>query len=243
MVKGYLWKLRHAAEAEYARQVRVFLEKDPRASYLDCGCSEGARSRELAGVIGTSRISGVEIDEEAVARAQVAGLVVTRADLNLSLPLPDEAFDVVTALEVIEHLHRPDCFLKELRRLLRPGGYAVLATENLASWHNVFALCCGWQPFSLAQFSEVRAALGNPWGLDRGEAWNPALTRPSFRHCLVLSYRGLKELFQGHGFLVEGMGGAGYYPLPPGVARGASALDPRHSAFLTFKIRKSRRDE
>ncbi|HPQ66964.1 MAG TPA: methyltransferase domain-containing protein, partial [bacterium] len=177
------------------------------------------------------------------ARAQAAGIAVTRSDLNRELPLPDGAFDAVTALEVIEHLHRPDCFLRELRRLLRPGGYAVLATENLSSWHNIFALVFGWQPFSLAQFSEVRAAIGNPWGLDRGEDWNPALTRPSYRHCLVLSYRGLKELFQGHGFEVEGIKGAGYYPLPPAAGRRAAALDPRHSAFLTFKIRKKPGDE
>ncbi len=154
--------------------------------------------------------------------------------------LDDAAFDVVTALEVIEHLHLPDVFLKELRRILKPGAYAVVATENLASWHNIGALLLGWQPFSLAQFSETKAALGNPFGLDRGEDWNPALKYPSFRHCLVLSYRGLKELFEAHGFVVERIAGAGYYPWPVFVARAFSACDPRHSAFLTFKLRKPR---
>ncbi len=240
-MKKYLWKLRQAAEADCARQVRSFLEPLPDARYLDCGCCDGTGSRELAKVIGTDQITGVEIDDESAVRAEAAGIRVIRADLNRRLPLPDESVDVITALEVIEHLHQPDIFLKEIRRYLRPGGYAVIATENLASWHNIFALLFGWQPFSLAQFSEVRAAIGNPWGLDRGEDWNPALTRPSFRHCLVLSYRGLRELFSGHGFRVEETGGAGYYPLPPGAARRAAARDPRHSAFLTFKIRKGRR--
>lgn len=114
----------------------------------------------------------------------------------------------------------------------------MISTENLAAWHNIFALLWVWQPFYLSQFSETRSALGNPWGLDRGEDWNPALRYPSFRHFLVLTYRGLKELFEAHGFKVENIAGAGYYPLPPALARLAAELDPRHCPFLTFKIRK-----
>ncbi|MDP8234749.1 MAG: class I SAM-dependent methyltransferase [Candidatus Erginobacter occultus] len=207
-------------------------------SYLDCGCSDGSRTVKLAERLKTGRLAGVEIVDELTRKAEESQVEVFRSDLNDLIPCPDGSFDVVTALEVIEHLHRPDTFLKELRRVLKPGGYAVLSTENLASWHNIFALFWGWQPFSLSQFSETRAALGNPWGLDRGEGWNPALQLPSFRHCLVLSYRGLKELFQAHGFVVEKVSGAGYYPLPPPMARMSARIDPRHSAFLVFKIRK-----
>ncbi len=237
-MKNYLWKLRHAAEADYAGHVRDFLEPISGGSYLDCGCAGGDRALVLAQHIGAGQIHGVEIVGELADKAQKKGITVIREDLNQGLSLPEAQFDSVTALEVIEHLHSPDVFLKDLYRILKPGGCAVISTENLAGWHNIFALLWGWQPFSLSQFSETRAALGNPWGLDRGEDWNPALKYPSFRHCLVLSYLGLKELFEAHGFKIEEIAGAGYYPLPPTLARLAAGIDPRHCPFLTFKIRK-----
>jgi len=237
-LKRYFWKMRLAAEADYRAQVVSLLDPQPRAAYLDCGCNDGAATAALARRLGTAKVSGVEIVEAAAAAAAARGIEVKKADLTSPIPWPDGSFDVITALEVIEHLPRPDHLGREIFRLLKPGGYAVVATENLASWHNIFALLFGWQPFSLAQFSEKKAALGNPFGLDRGESWNPALSCPWFRHCLVLSYRGLKEFFEAHGFVVERILGAGYYPLPPSLASWVSAADARHSAFLTIRARK-----
>ena len=205
---------------------------------MDCGCNDGEKSIEVAQAMGASNIHGIEVIDYFAKKAEGRGITVTRADLNKELPFPENNFNVIISLEVIEHLHRPETFVKELYRLLRPGGYAIIATENLASWHNIFALLWGWQPFTLSQFSEKKSAIGNPWGLDRGENTNPALKYPSYRHCLVLSYRGIKELFEIHGFTIENFLGSGYYPLPPLPARFMSACDPRHSAFLTIKIRK-----
>jgi len=50
---------------------------------------------------------------------------------------------------------------------------------------------------------------------------------------------GLKDLFETHGFVVETFFGAGYYPLPTGLARLFARCDARHSAFLTIKLRKT----
>jgi len=105
----------------------------------------------------------------------------------------------------------------------------VISTENLASWHNIFSLLFGWQPFSLTNVSGHRLGIGNPLALHRGEK----LSFSSWQHIRVFAYQGLKEIFEVHGFKVKKILGAGLL-LPNFFAR----VDPRHVAFLTIKVRK-----
>ncbi len=72
---------------------------------LDAGCAEG-----------------VDISEEALQFCRKRGLVsVHKADL-LQLPFVDDRFDFVTVLDVLEHLDDDTGALRELRRVLKPGG-------------------------------------------------------------------------------------------------------------------------
>ena len=152
------------------------------------------------------------------------------ADLNGRFPFEDARFDVVTSNQVIEHLVETDNFVSEIFRVLRPGGYAVVSTENLASWHNVAALVLGWQPFSLTNVSQRRSGIGNPLAVHGAEAprWK------SWEHLRVFAHRGLRDLFAVHGFAVESVLGAGYFPLPASVGR----REPRHAALITLKARR-----
>lgn len=55
-------------------------------------------------------------------------------DLNKNrLPYRDGLFDIVTATEVIEHLENPRSFLRDINRVLKPGGLCVLSTPNVLS--------------------------------------------------------------------------------------------------------------
>ena len=69
-----------------------------------------------------------------------------RTDLNEPWPLTNESVDVLHSNQVIEHLPRTDHFMPEVRRVLRPGGYALVSTNNLASCHNIVSLVLGLQP-------------------------------------------------------------------------------------------------
>jgi 2-polyprenyl-3-methyl-5-hydroxy-6-metoxy-1,4-benzoquinol methylase len=61
-------------------------------------------------------------------------------DLNKPLSNHDNAFDVVVAAEVIEHLENPRFMIREIFRILRPGGTALITTPNNESWRSLAAL-------------------------------------------------------------------------------------------------------
>lgn len=230
-LSGWAASLYESAAAENVRSMERLLEPAAgSASLVDLGCDDGSLTMRLASRVGADSIHGVEIVEERAQIAEKRGVHVIRADLNSPMPLGDGTFDVACSNQVIEHLHDTDLFVSEVFRILRPGGYTVVSTENLASWHNIASLLFGWQPFSLTNVSHQSGSIGNPLALHRGEAF----AWKSWEHVRVFAYRGLSELFTAHGFVVESIAGAGYFPLPARIGRSA----PRHAAFITLKARR-----
>lgn len=233
-------KVRQFAAAAFDRamaanidNIVMLLEHDSSAVLLDVGCDDGQLTMQLARAVGTSSVHGVEVVEERANLARSRGVDVSATDLSQGCPYDDGAFDVVCGNQVIEHLADTDRFVAEIFRVLRPGGYAIVSTENLASWHNVLALLFGWQPFSLTNVTSTRMGLGNPLAVHRHSDWEHGET---WQHQRVFAYQGLREIFEAHAFEVEQILGAGYYPLPSRVAR----IDSRHAAFLTVKVRRPR---
>jgi 2-polyprenyl-3-methyl-5-hydroxy-6-metoxy-1,4-benzoquinol methylase len=100
----------------------------PPARLLDVGCGTGdflrvARARGW-------RVSGTELSPYALKAAMADGLAVMGGEV-WEAGFPSDAFDVVTCWHVIEHASDPRRLLEEVRRVLRPGGWLVLATPNL----------------------------------------------------------------------------------------------------------------
>ena len=58
---------------------------------------------------------------------------IRKHDLNDGLPFKGSSFDGVVALEVLEHLFNPYNMMKEIRRVLKPRGYAIISMPNTAS--------------------------------------------------------------------------------------------------------------
>jgi len=75
----------------------------------------------------------------------------TKVDLDTGrVSLPDESADVVAAVETIEHLENPRAFMRELVRLVRPGGWVVVTTPNQLSLLSLLTLALK-QQFSAFQ--------------------------------------------------------------------------------------------
>jgi SAM-dependent methyltransferase len=214
----------HAMDQNMENIVELARSTTPPRSVLDLGCDAGGRTTWIADRVGAREMHGLEIAAERAEIAASRGVQVNLGDLSQPFPYEDESFDLVVSNQVIEHVVDTDNFVREAFRVLKPGGRAVISTENLASWHNVASLIVGWQPFSLTNVSEAAKAVGNPLGIHRGE------TGEARGHLRVFAYRGLRELFTVHGFTVTEILGAGYYPLPSKLAR----IDPRHAAFITL---------
>lgn len=112
---------------------------------LDVGCGDGTLSAMFSRY--SERVAGIEVSQEACKIARSRGVEVARADVeNYAFPFRPESFDVVVAGEVIEHMTDPDHFLQDITRVLKPDGYCILTTPNLASWYNRFLLLFGYQP-------------------------------------------------------------------------------------------------
>ena len=100
---------------------------------LDLGCGGGLVAEPMAR-LGAS-VTGADADAEAlsVARAHAAeaGLAIDyRQAMAEDLVAGGESFDIVLALEIVEHVRNVEEFLASLRRLVRPGGLLVMSTLN-----------------------------------------------------------------------------------------------------------------
>lgn len=208
---------------------------DANARFLDLGCWDGEWTTQVARSIGTSDVNGVEIVEFAAAKARSVGVSVLSGDLGKSLNLPDDSFDVVHANQVIEHVPDVDVFMSEIVRVLKPGGRAIISTENGSSWCNVFAAAMGWQIFSSTNLTTAIGGVGNPFALHKS-ATN---IEPSMRHKTIFNYCGLVEFVTAHGLTDVRRYGAGLFPFPARFGQ----LDIRHSHFITvcaFKKQRAR---
>ncbi len=89
---------------------------------LDVGCGTGGNLEMLAKF---GAAEGVDVSDDALEFCKSKGLTAHKG-LAEKLPFADESFDVVTALDVVEHLDDDIAGLKEMRRVLKTGGTTLI---------------------------------------------------------------------------------------------------------------------
>lgn len=96
-------------------------DREPRI--VDIGCGTGANLKMLSQF---GAAEGVDISQDALEFCRARGLTNVKLGAAESLPYEDGQFDLVTALDVVEHLDDDVAGLREMHRVLRPGGHILL---------------------------------------------------------------------------------------------------------------------
>ena len=104
---------------------------NPNPRILDVGCGTGANLKMLAA---HGRAEGVDISSQAVDFCRERGLNSVRLGAAEQLPYENGSFDLVTALDVVEHLDDDVAGLQEMRRVLRRDGRVLLLFRRLCSF-------------------------------------------------------------------------------------------------------------
>lgn len=188
---------------------------DP-SSALDVGCWTGAflESLQASGISAT----GLELNTDSAATARALGFDVVVADLEADAwaqSLDIERFDVVTYLDVLEHLVRPDRALAQTREILTPDGHVVASIPNVAHVSLRLSLLVG-------QFRYADDGL-----LDR-------------THLRFFTRQSIEQLFREAGYVIDSVekvrrpAAAGGFNLPASLASLEDvvlSLDPDADAF------------
>lgn len=139
--KAYAKKLGYPISENYSSLVRLLVSIFPPATdfpafrepgtLLDVGCGAGQYLLEMKSL--GWNVKGVELSEHAVKAAQSAGLDVVCGTLE-SAKLDSSVFAVIRLNDVLEHVPDPHALLKEIHRILVPGGHLQVTLPNLDAW-------------------------------------------------------------------------------------------------------------
>lgn len=126
----------------------------PGASVLDVGCGPGTITVDMAERVAPGRVVGLDAAADVIAKASALGESLENVEFVVgnayALDYADDSFDVVHAHQTLQHVARPVEVLRELRRVVKPGGVVAVRdvdyagtiihprTEGIAAWEALY---------------------------------------------------------------------------------------------------------
>lgn len=161
------------------KEALTLVEEDSKSEILDIGSADGTFSEVLFNKIRPKRLVGIDVLESSVnyANNRFSGTKNMRfvvADAH-ALPFKKEEFSVVFCLEVLEHVFNPEQVIKEIKRVLKPGGYVIALVPS----ENMLFKIIWWF-----------------WTKMKGRIWNVA-------HVQEFGHHSLRQVFLAQGFTVD----------------------------------------
>ncbi len=127
LARRYDWRWSFYIEAGVEETTRR-LDLKPTDRLLDVGCGTGALLHALSRSFPARQLAGIDPSPEmlSVARQKLGASVDLQVAWAEAIPYPDDLFDVVASCSVFHYLRQPMVALKEMVRVLRPGGSLVI---------------------------------------------------------------------------------------------------------------------
>jgi ubiquinone/menaquinone biosynthesis C-methylase UbiE len=113
--------------------VRELIQAYKVRSILEVGSGDGYILKAIEDL--NVSLTGIEISETRIerARALVPSAEIIQGDAR-EMPFESKSFDLVVCSEVLEHVPDPELAIEEIRRVLRPGGFAIITVPNEVNW-------------------------------------------------------------------------------------------------------------
>lgn len=178
----------------FSKVVLGLVMKKKDGKYLDIGCNNGALTEKILLKSRVCETYGIDISQKQLDAAQKRDINTILCDLNeeKELPFPENYFDIVTCLEVIEHILPTDFLLDEIYRILKPEGYAIISTPRLDSLYVISLLILGFQPDLIISISKKK---------NYGSLWKSRQFHHS-GHVSLFTKKAFKEILREHSFQI-----------------------------------------
>jgi len=166
---------------------------------LDIGCGDGflliklaSKFKELYGMdVASSRLREAEAKVKELYPFEASKFKFVEGNADNPLPFPNNFFDAITCIAVMEHVYDIFSLVKEMHRVLKPGGYVVAEIPNIAYLKHRISLLLGKLPTTSSPYN---------WediGWDGG-------------HIHYFTQKKLCWLFESQGFRIEQKSGSGF---------------------------------
>jgi 2-polyprenyl-3-methyl-5-hydroxy-6-metoxy-1,4-benzoquinol methylase len=120
----------------WQRHRHIISRHKTKGTVLDVGCSSGSFLNAMKG--SDWKLYGIELSSQEAERARLrTGAQVFNGDI-VDAPFASGTFDVITCLDVFEHLNRPKEALQKIQQWLKPGGIFYAFVPNIDSWEARF---------------------------------------------------------------------------------------------------------
>ena len=100
-------------------------------SLLDIGCADGTTTRQIKKILPSTEVTGIDLYKKAIdhAKGKAGKIRFIHGDVH-TLPFNSNSFEIVTAVETLEHLDNPNKALAEIYRVLKPNGSLIIGQDT-----------------------------------------------------------------------------------------------------------------